>query len=77
MDKENRLVTTTSYGKEIINTAKIYTEEQKYSNINESLNYKLTIFYNICNWADVPQKAYLKAFPTMLKGLALDHFYIN
>jgi len=57
--------------------AKIYTEEQKYGGINESLNYKLTIFYNICNRADVPQEAYLKAFPTMLKGLALDHFYIN
>ena len=46
MDKENRSITTTSYKKEIINTAKIYTEEQKYSGINESLNYKLTIFYN-------------------------------
>jgi len=49
MDKENRPITITSYGKEIANTAKIYTEEQKYSGINKSLNYKLTIFYNICN----------------------------
>ena len=54
MDKENRLVTTTSYRKEIANTAKIYTEEQKYSSINKSLNYKLIIFYNICNQADIP-----------------------
>ena len=77
MDKENRLVTTTSYGKEIANAAKIYIKKQKYGGINESLNYKLTIFYNICNWADVPQEAYFKAFPTMLKGLALDYFYTN
>ena len=49
MDEENRSTTTTSYGKEIVNVAKIYIEEQKYSSINESLNYKLTIFYNICN----------------------------
>ena len=49
MDKENRPVTTTSYRKEIINAAKIYIEEQKYGNINKSLNYKLTIFYDICN----------------------------
>ena len=33
MDKENRPVTTTSYKKEIANTAKIYTEEQKYNGI--------------------------------------------
>jgi len=39
----------TGYGKEIANAAKIYTEEQKYGGINESLNYKLIIFYDICN----------------------------
>ena len=77
MDEENRFITVTGYGKEIANAAKIYMEEQKYGGINESLNYKLTIFYDICNRADVPQKAYLKAFPTMLKGLALDYFYTN
>jgi len=49
MDKENRPITITGYRKEIVNAAKIYTEEQKYSSINESLNYKLIIFYNICN----------------------------
>ena len=49
MDEENRFTTITSYGKEIINIAKIYTEEQKYSSINKSLNYKLIIFYNIYN----------------------------
>ena len=53
MDKENRPITITSYSKEIVNIAKIYTEEQKYSNINKSLNYKLIIFYNICNQADI------------------------
>ena len=49
MDEENRSITTTSYRKEIANVAKIYTEEQKYGGINESLNYKLIIFYNIYN----------------------------
>jgi len=49
MDKENRPITITSYGKEIANAAKIYTEEQKYGGINESLNYKLIIFYDIYN----------------------------
>jgi len=49
MDKENCPITTTGYRKEIVNIAKIYIEEQKYGGINKSLNYKLTIFYNICN----------------------------
>ena len=49
MDEENRFTTITSYGKEIANVIKIYIEEQKYSNINKSLDYKLTIFYNIYN----------------------------
>ena len=49
MDKENRPITITGYGKEIANAAKIYMEEQKYGGINESLDYKLTIFYNIYN----------------------------
>ena len=49
MDKENHFTTATGYSKEIINIAKIYIKKQKYSNINKSLNYKLTIFYNIYN----------------------------
>ncbi len=49
MDKENHPVTVTGHGKEIANAAKIYTEEQKYGDTNESLNYKLTIFYDIYN----------------------------
>lgn len=57
--------------------AKIYTEEQKYGGTNESLDFKLKIFYDICRRADIPQKAYSNALPTMLKGLALDIYYMN
>ena len=49
MDEKNHFITITGYKKEITNAVKIYIEEQKYSNINKSLNYKLTIFYNIYN----------------------------
>jgi hypothetical protein len=31
----------------------------------------------MCDRADVPQSAKLKAFPTMLKDLALDYYYSN
>jgi hypothetical protein len=64
-----------NYGKEIGIVAKIYTEEQKYGGIDESFDYKLKIFYDICKRAGLPNTAYIDAFPTMLKGLAQDHFY--
>ena len=50
----------------------MYIEELKYNNINDSFNYKLTIFYSIYNWSDVPQKAYNKALLIILIGLALN-----
>jgi hypothetical protein len=64
-----------NYGKEIRIVAKMYTEEQKYGGIDKSFDYKLKIFYDICKRARLPNTAYIDAFPTMLKGLAQDHFY--
>ena len=63
------------YGKELVNAAKLYTNNQKYSSISGNFNFKLTIFYDICNRADVPPDAYLKALPLMLIGLALNYYY--
>ncbi|RKF56855.1 hypothetical protein GcC1_193027 [Golovinomyces cichoracearum] len=65
------------FGKEIANLAKIYTDEQKYSGSSDSIDFKLRIFYDICNRTDVLKEAYSKAFPTMLKRLALDFYYLN
>src|SRR6266705_6567910 len=53
----------------------MYTEELKYNGINGSFNYKLTIFYNICSRSNVLQKAYNKALPIMLIGLALNQYF--
>ena len=57
--------------------AKIYTDKQKYNSINGSFDYKLTIFLDICNCVELLEDNYsqLRAFPTMLKGLALNYFY--
>jgi hypothetical protein len=65
------------HGKELANLAKLYTDEAKYSGENDSFSYKLTIFHDMCDRADVLQSAKLKAFSTMLKGLALDYYYSN
>jgi hypothetical protein len=69
--------TESGHGKELANLAKLYTNEAKYSGENDSFSFKLTIFHDMCDRADVPQSAKLKAFSTMLKGLALDYYYSN
>ena len=55
----------------------MYTEESKYRGNKDSFNFKLTIFYNIYRCANILYKAKVKAFPIMLKGLALNFFYLN
>ncbi len=35
------------------------------------------IFYNLCQKALVPLQAFDQAYLTMLRGLALDHYYTN
>ena len=53
----------------------MYTEDTKYSGKNDNFDYKLTIFYDLCKRALVPKEALSQAYPTMLRGLALDHYY--
>ena len=53
----------------------MYIEKLKYNSINSSFNYKLTIFYSICNRSNVPQKAYNKALLIILIGLALNQYF--
>jgi hypothetical protein len=56
---------------------RIYIEEQKWDSGNSSFDQKLTIFHDIRQYIDLPEEAIIKAFPTILKGLALDYFYNN
>jgi hypothetical protein len=70
-------IQTQSFGKELTNLAKIYTDGSKYSGDNDNFDFKLVIFHDLCNRADVPEEAKVKAYPTMLRGLALDYYYTN
>ena len=70
-------LTSKGYRWELNIIIKIYTEESKYRNNRDSFDFKLTIFYNIYGCTNILYKAKAKAFPTMLKGLALDFFYLN
>jgi hypothetical protein len=64
-----------TFGKELANLAKMYTDESKYSGENDNFDYKLVIFHDICSRVDIPDSIKAKAYPTMLRGLALDHYY--
>jgi hypothetical protein len=63
------------YGKELVNAAKLYTDDQKYSGISGNFDFKLIIFYNICERVDILEKAYPKTLLLILQGLALDYYY--
>ena len=70
-------LTSKGYRWELSIIIKIYTEESKYGGNKNSFNFKLTIFYNICGYANILYKTKAKAFPIILKGLILDFFYLN
>ncbi len=63
------------YNEEVVTIAKIYIDGQKYNRVNNSFDFKLTIFYNICKRASLPPKGYITVFLTMLKGFTQDHYY--
>lgn len=68
---------STGYGRELLNLAKNYIDDTKYSGHNNSFIFKLAIFHNICVGADVLSEAKIKTLSTMLKGLALDNSLSN
>src|SRR6202021_1919224 len=65
------------YNKELGSLVKYYTEESKYNGENDNFDFKLTIFYDLCTKAAIPKVALAQAYSTMLKGMALDHYYTN
>jgi hypothetical protein len=59
----------------LANLSKIITDNQKYDGTGLALDYHMTIFYDLCYRVEIPRQAYLKAFPCILKGIALSHYY--
>jgi hypothetical protein len=66
-----------TYSKELANLAKLYIDEAKYSNENNNFDFKLIIFIDLCQKANIPRQEFSQAYSTMLCGLALDHYYTN
>ena len=66
-----------TYSKKLANLAKLYTDELKYSSENNNFNFKLTIFTDLCQKANIPKQEFSQAYSTMLCGLALNYYYTN
>jgi hypothetical protein len=67
----------TDYDRELVNLTKLYSDDAKYSEKNNNFSFKLIMFNDMCDRADVSSETKLKAFSTMLKELALDYYYSN
>jgi hypothetical protein len=65
------------YDKKIGNLMKMYTDEAKYSDENDSFLFKLTMFYDICRRAEISEETKLNVFFIMLKELTLNYYYAH
>ena len=68
---------TANYGRDLATLVKMYMEESKYSREDNNFNCKLTIFNNFCNRVNILQKAKIKGFLIMLRGITLNFYYKN
>jgi hypothetical protein len=61
----------------LANLTKLYTDKSKYSSENDNFNFKLTIFIDFCQKANILKQEFSQAYSTILRGLALDYYYTN
>jgi hypothetical protein len=47
-----------TYSKELANLAKLYTDEAKYSGKNNNFDFKLIIFIDLCQKANIPKQEF-------------------
>jgi hypothetical protein len=66
-----------TYNKELANLAKLYTNKAKYSGENNNFDFKLTIFTNLCQKANILKQEFSQAYSTILRSLILNHYYTN
>jgi hypothetical protein len=61
----------------LANLTKMYTEKLQYGGENDNFDQKLKIFHDLCSCAGIPRISRNRAFPTMLRDMALDYYYDN
>ena len=68
-----------NHNKKLITLIKLYIDEKmKYDkSLIKSLNYKFTIFLNLCIKIEIFQQTIHIAFSIMLKSMILDYYYFS
>ncbi len=66
-----------TYSKKLILLEKIYQDENKFDITNDNSDFKIMIFYDKCNRANLSQIAYNQNASIMLRDQVLTYFYIN
>ena len=66
---------TSNKGSELTNFSKNYTTDMKYGGNDDRFDYKLSIFYDICNRTNLPEWQWNIAVAIMLKDNALSYYY--
>ncbi|RAL68650.1 hypothetical protein DID88_007360 [Monilinia fructigena] len=64
-------------GRDLSNLAHLYTDNEKYSSEGDNFEYKFQIFISHCSRLDIQPQSIMRAFPTMLTGVALDFYHTN
>ena len=68
---------SSNYDKEIEKMIKMYIDEVKYNDENDSFSFKLIMFHDICRRAELSLEIKIDAFFIMLKDLTLDYYYAH
>ncbi len=66
-----------TYSKKLILLEKIYRDENKFDITNDNFDFKIMIFYDKCNRANLSQIAYEQNVSIMFRDQVLIYFYIN
>ncbi|KHJ34341.1 putative glycosyl [Erysiphe necator] len=63
------------YSRELANLSKMYEPDLKYRGDDNTFDFKLNIFLELCEKSGIPEQLYAKAYSTILTGPALTHYY--
>ena len=55
----------------------MYIKNKKYNGEDDNFNFKFTIFHYLYSRANISQEVKVKAYPIILRGLALNYYYTN
>ena len=75
--KSSAFETSKNHDRVLFNLVKMYSNEAKYSDKNDSWNFKFIIFHDMCAKAEVSETIKLMTFSIMFKNFVLNYYYSN